>query len=255
MAEIVRNSDFDALFLDLSQHLNDLIKALAEGAPLESFLERIKELALVPEPMGSWEYEFEPILLAVRGILNRKPKLELYCYKQPYFDRLSAEVAANLARLVLRASMTEKIDVDEWRINITQLLDANTNALNEEAEYIAKKSYGKETCICISGINGRTLRDCLLERNLKATLTYLVLPYHFTPIEILTREIEREIRDSSMDHNKLYQIIKCHVKFVREYVLTSRNYDEAYLRWVKDTAPWMKYRFYMATLMNGTRYV
>ena len=75
MAEVIRGSKFDALFLNLSRRLNVLVRALAEGVPYEEFIEMVRERALIPEPLSSWEYWVKPILLAVRGILNEKPEL------------------------------------------------------------------------------------------------------------------------------------------------------------------------------------
>ena len=242
MAGIIRTSEFDALFLDLPRSLDDVVRALAEGAQYEPFLERIRELDLVPEPLSSWEYEVEPILLAVRGILNREPEPEVRCYRQTEFVQLSARLAEDVAKLVLRASVTGKVDIDEWRAIITELLRSGVDALDEETEYVSKRSIGKETSICIAGMNARALRDRLSECNLNASLTYLLLPYHFSPIEVLTRTVERELEDPTADGERILQIVKCHLGFVREYVLTSRTYDEAYLRWVRDVAPWMRSR-------------
>jgi len=72
MARIIKSSESDALFIYLPQHLNDLIKSLAEGCPYEYLLDQVRESSLVPEPLGRWEYEMEPIFLAIRGISNRK---------------------------------------------------------------------------------------------------------------------------------------------------------------------------------------
>ena len=250
MAEIIRNSKFDVLFLDWSRHLNDSIRALAEGAPYESFIERVRELSLVPESLSSWEYEAEPILLAVRGVINKKPGLEVWCYKQPDFTRLSVELAEKIAGLVLRASAAGKIDVDEWRTLIKVFLEATYSVFNEETRYVAEKSKGKKISFCVSGMKARTLREGLRRYGFDADLTYVLLPYCFTPFEILNREMERELEGSFTNSDRILQIIKCHITFVREYVLTSQDYDEAYFKWVNDVAPWVNNRLPLSIQIN-----
>ncbi|MDH5794527.1 MAG: hypothetical protein OEZ24_00315 [Candidatus Bathyarchaeota archaeon] len=247
MARIIRSSEPDALFLYLPQHLNDLIKSLAEGCPYEYLLDQVKESSLVPEPLGRWEYGMEPMLLAIRGILNRKRGLEIWCYKEPSFVKLSADFAANIAELVLRASVTGKVNDDDWRAVAKGFLEASADTLDKEAEYVAERSKGKGKNICICGMEGRIFRDRLSEYNLEMKPTYVLLPYYFTPIEILARQIGKEPGGSARNGNRVFQIAKHQIEFVREYVLTSRDYDEAYLKWVGDTGPCAKSR---RTLFN-----
>lgn len=242
MARIIRSSESDALFLYLPQHLDSLIRSLAEGCPYEYLLDRVRELSLLPEPLSCWEYEMEPMLLAIRGILNRKHGLEISCYRQPSIVQLSANLAANIAELVLRASLTGKVDVDDWRMAVMEFLKASIDVLDEEAKYVAERSEGKGKSICICGMDGRAFRDRLSEYNLETKLIYVLLPYYFTPIEILTREIERERGGSTENGERISRIAEHHINFVREYVLTTRSYDEAYLKWVADIAPWLKFR-------------
>jgi len=242
MAEVIRGSEFDALFLNLSRRLNELVRALAEGAPYEEFIEMVRERALIPEPLSSWEYWVKPILLAVRGILNEKPELEIWCYKRPDIVQLSAEVAEDVARLVLRTCVTGRVDLEEWRILLRRFLEASSDSIREEAEYISERSRGKERAICISGITGRRLKEDLSRCMVDARLSYPIVPYHLTPIEVLMREVERELRGSVTEDDRFLQIIRCHVKFVRDYILTSRTYDEAYFKWAKHAASWMRFK-------------
>jgi hypothetical protein len=254
MARIIRSAEFDALFMFLPQDLNDSVRSLAEGCPYEYFLERVRELSLIPEPIGRWEYEMEPILLAIRGISNRRPGLEIWCYRQSGFVQLSAHLATNVAKLVLRASITERARVDDWRALITEFLEASADVLDEETEYVAERSKGRGNHICIRGMDGRIFRDRLSEHKLKANLVYVLLPYYFTPIEILTREMKRELKGSPKSRNRNLQIIEHHIDFVRQYVLTSRNYDEAYFKWVTDMAPCTRSKGYpLNTLENRIR--
>jgi len=242
MAEVLRGSEFDALFLNISRRLNKLVKALAEGAPYEEFIERAREEALIPEPLSSWEYAEKPILLAVKGILNERPELEIWCYKRPEAVQLSVRVAEEIARLVLRTCLTGKVDLDEWRSLLRRFSEASAGFLEDEAEYVAERARGKERAICISGINGRRLKEHLSRCKVKASLSYPVVPYHLTPIEVLVREVERERRSSVEDDERIIKIIRYHVNFVRNYILTSRTYDEAYFKWVKHVVSWMRFK-------------
>ncbi|HIE13670.1 TPA: hypothetical protein EYP70_00185 [Candidatus Bathyarchaeota archaeon] len=244
VAEIISEGNFDSIFLNFSRDLTDPVRSLAKGVPYDLFLKRVRELNLVPEPFNTWRYWAEPILLAIRGITNRKKHSKVWCYRLPESIRFSAKVATEVARLTLRASLTGKIKVDEWSGLIEKFMKFSRGSLEKEAKFISKRIHEEKRSICLSDMTGRILKNLLLKLGINVTLHYPFLPYHFVPIEILTRIIKFEISDKNEKDRRITQIVKNHVSFIQEYVLTSRTYDEAYFRWIKKAASWMRIKDY-----------
>jgi len=242
-AALLRNSEFHVLYLNLQRDLEGMVEALAEGAPYEWFADRLLELKLIREPMRSWEYGVRPILTVMRGIKRKRPNLKVWCYRQPYFAHLSAQIAEEIARMILRLSLTGKINVREWRNLLANLVEASEEALQDEASYIVSRFDHKAFSICISDFHGRDLMERLKRSGLDVDLDYIFLPYYFTPLEILIHEFGRKhFEGSELTDSRISDLVKCHTEFVREYVVTSEDNDEAYFRWIHDNVKWLRPR-------------
>ncbi|MGQ9551378.1 MAG: hypothetical protein ACUVUE_03020 [Candidatus Bathycorpusculaceae bacterium] len=239
-ANHLKRMDYDAVFLNFSRNLEEGVKALAEGAPYDYVIERLIGLKLIPEPVGSWEYSAEPILKAIRGILNKKPDVKIHCYRDPSFDSFSAKTAEKIAILTFRAASTGKINVEKWEALLKPFLETEAEALEEETDFIARKAESSEDCVCIAGFDGRYIKTRLIEKGHDVTLTYIHVPYHFTPLEILMREMRRATAlGAALSHKRITQLLKNHVQFIREYVTMNNDYDEAYHRWLHEKAQWL----------------
>ena len=180
-AQHLKKMDYDTVFLNFSRDLEEGVGALADGAPYNYVIERLKRLKLIPEPAGAWEYSAEPILMALKGILHKKPNVKIHCYRDSSFDLLSAKVAEKIALLIFRACSTGKINAEEWEDLLCSFLEAEAKALKGETEFIARKAESSEDSICTAGLNGRHIRAHLKEEGYDVSLTYLYVPYHFTP--------------------------------------------------------------------------
>lgn len=239
-ARHLEKMDYDTLFLNFSRDLENGVRALAEGAPYDYVVERLKELKLIPEPIGAWGYSAKPILMALRGILHKKPSLKIYCYLDPSFTLLSAKTAEKIALLIFRTCSTGKIDAKEWEKLFNSLLDPEAKALEKEANFIARKAESSEDAICIGGFNGRYIAVHLRDEGYNAILTYLYTPYHFTPLEILMHEMRRTVsRGASLSYERIKELVERHAQLIKEYVTINEDYDEAYRRWICDKAPWL----------------
>jgi len=240
---LLRCIRFDVLYLNVTRKVEGLIYSLAEGAPYDWFIHEVVERGLVPEPAGSWEYWVKPILLAIRGILKENPRVKIFCYRQPYMAEFSARLAIEIARLTFRFISTGKTDLGKWRCLISHFLRVGGDAMRDEARYIMDRYEPEERGVCISDLGSRGLIDLLRDGGLELDSHYILLPYHFTPIEIITREIRRyKMRGLTMPDQRLLRLIREHTKFIRDYILLSRDYDEAYLRWIHDRARWIESR-------------
>lgn len=233
--------DYDALFLNFSRDLEEGVNALAEGASYNYVLERFQELKLIPEPLGAWEYWAEPILRSLRGVQSREPDLKIYCYRDPSLSLLSTRLAEKTALLIFRWCSTDKIDLKEWRGLLASWLDLETKSLNKEADFLVKEVEGGESSVCIAGFNGKHIKAHLEEAGHRVNLKYLYVPYHFTPLEVLVREMQREVsKGSTVSSERMRWLIEQHARFMRDYVTVGENYDKAYRDWTQDKVPWLK---------------
>lgn len=243
-ATYLERADYDILLLNLSKELEEGVRELAEGAPYEMILNWFIEENLIREPLGVFKSEAEPILKAIRGITLRKPNLEIHCYKDPSSIHQSIRLATEVILKIFKWSSTGKVDLEEWKKLVYSWLRMEDKALNREVEYIMKETRKAEESLCIAGFNGKRIKNHLKKRGCNVDLEYTYLPYHFTPLEILVREIRFGDRKKyEYTHERMRELIEQHGRFIRNYVISSRDYDEAYRRWIIDNIPWIKHRF------------
>ncbi len=242
VANLLKLASFDHLFLNLPRRMESLIRALSEGAPYEWFMKRVSDSMVIREPLTSWEYRVQPILKAVRGIMNKRHRLGLWCYKSQRMEELSIRTAEKAARLILRSNLSGKVEVDEWMGMLTRFLEESGKSLKDEARYIAERFEGG-IGVCLSDFYGRELGELLIKEGLDARFTYAFKPYHFTPLEVLLREFGRwRLRGLPPLEERVEELVRCHSEFVRDYILTSESYDEAYFRWLRDRVTWLRVR-------------
>ncbi|MBS7649360.1 MAG: hypothetical protein QXK89_06010 [Candidatus Bathyarchaeia archaeon] len=235
---LLRRAEFDVLYLNIQRGLQELVEDLALGAPYEQFINRVEEADILHEPITSWEYAVKPILLAIRGLKLKKPHLKIICYRNPVLDSLSIESAERIAMLTFRVNSTGKVDVEEWRSLIRKIIDGTDASIKDEVEYIigsCSEVSSEQKAICMTDFSGRHLLRELRKTGIDVILRYIFLPYYFTPLEILLRETAYMLRRGvNIGNERLHKLVKLHAKFIREYILTSVDYDEAYFRWLRD---------------------
>ena len=235
VAEYLKRASYDTLFLNFSRSIESYVRELAEGAPYNYMLERIKELKLIPEPFKIWEYGAEPILKTLRGILHKKPGLQIYCYGDPSFSLISAETSERVTMMIFRACSTEKINANEWKEVAESVLKFGEKAIEKEINYILKNIKEGEEIICIAGFNGKHLKRLLKNEGYDVSLTYMYVPYYFTPLEILIGEMQRAAaKGFSISLERVKELAKYQIEFVREYVILNEDYEKAYRKWVHD---------------------
>lgn len=210
-AAVMRSSHYDKVFLNLPRSLQSLISKMVLGRmDFEEFLERMK--IFLPEPKGAWIYLLEPILRALNEV-----KSEVYCYLEDFEE--IAKNSVEIAVLTLKATITGRICVDEW-LKVLKPLPSSSSI-----EFIAYRAEGK--CLCISNLSGwniaRRIRNYGHEVFLKCVESF----YRLKPLETLA--ILLEIGKATPEIAE--RLIKEHVKFINEYVLRSRDLDEAYSLW------------------------
>jgi len=145
--------------------------------------------------------------------------------------RFSADVASKIARLTLRASITRKIDLEDWKNILREGIKHKREALEKEVDSIHEKSSNE--CSCASGLDGEQLEQCLIEKGRRVKLTNIEEFYHPTPLEILEERLAKE----DVPDEEAEELVMDHTEFIRNYILTSKNRDQAYYQWVYDKFP------------------
>ena len=232
MAAHLEKVSYDRLFLNFPQNLEGIITELSEGKlSYEDFIENIEEERLVPEPVGSWAYTAEPILRSLEELKLRNPLLKIHCYREVDYDRLSAKVASDIAALTLRTSITGKVDVERWKETVKERIERKSAALKDEANFIHEMA--SHFSACSSGLDGELLKQYLSEKGEKVNLINMEELYHPTPLETLEGRLARE----ELPDEEVIKLVREHVKYIRDYILMSKNRDQAYYQWAYDKIP------------------
>jgi hypothetical protein len=221
---------YETLFLNFSRELEEYVQLLAEGLPYSHIMAEIRRSQLIPEAIiGSWEYYAEPILRSIGTLKNMRPNLSLYCYGTPSYEHLSAQLSVKIALQTFRSMTTGKIDVKTWRKLLEEDVKIAQEASEDEAEWISSRILKYNVCTCLSEVSNQTFSEKLKERGIKLKVLMVEPEYHPTPIEKLKNEISK----GKISDERIIQLIKEHVNYVKHYVLPSRNLDEAYEKWKK----------------------
>ena len=228
--EKIRENKPQAILFNLPENVGDLIVELASGIiNYEEFLEEAKDR--LPEPSAAWFKGYEEILKSLSKIRGR---FDVYCYGDAAAFKVSAEHSVQLALLSLRSMVTGRVDVEEWLKVLGEGAKLWKIASEREAEKVADISTNYDKSICISDYMPAHLRSRLKLRGVKLKVRYLGQPYHFTPIEILRRKLAR----GSVDEKEAEELIKEHIRFVREY-LYRKPLPEAVEEWSSRKLYWI----------------
>jgi hypothetical protein len=230
MAELLPNLKQDALFLDFSREIEEYVKMLAEGLPYSYVMAEIKRQRLIPETVAnSWEYQAEPVLRQLQNLKRLNPELDIRCYGTSSYEHFSAQIAVKLALLTLRSITTRKVNPEAWRRLLEEEARISLESLEDEADLLASQAskYRKNTCVY--GVPHEAFKEKLVERRLEVKVIQVDPNYHLTPMETLKREIASGIATDE----RITQLVKAHVEYIKRFVLLSKNLDEAYERWVK----------------------
>jgi len=227
-AEIL-HQDCEALFLNLPKTIDHLVAEIPFGLDYGELVEETRRQKLLPEPVEAWLKDSEPILRKLKEIGD---KVLTYCYKDPASFAESVRTSHQIALMTVRDSLRGRIDVDEWIEELKKEAVLTRQAIKREAELMESEASAYEKNICLAGFEGKSLRNALKDR-FKTWIKYVNQPYCFTPLDVLRREMS--IKEVSSDR-ALY-LIKEHLKFIHDYVLTN-ELDEAYMKWARRKLYW-----------------
>jgi len=228
VAEYLKSQKFESLFLNLPRSLDGLVAEYMMGMKYEDLVEEVRRRKLLPEPVESWLREYEPLL---RNLREKGVEVFTFCYREDKAFEAEAKASIEAALLVLRDSITGKVSLDRWLKLLTS--QAHTaNLTRREADYILDESSNYDKNICIAGFEGRDLKK-YLGKEMGTWIRYIGLPYHFTPLEVLRRELLLK----EVSEERMRELIKEHIRFIREMVVP-KDLENAILEWTKKKLYW-----------------
>jgi len=235
LSKKLKSSYADLILLPLPKRLTTFLKDLINGAPYNLFLKKIVEEEKIFYSINIFNYFYEEILKVCKELKKINPKLELNCYKEDENVLFQIQSAVKFSILTFKAASTSKINLDEWLHALTENLKETKEYLDKETEFIEKQAQKYDNIICLANFEGKYYFQHL-KNKFPVEIQYFALPYHFTPLEILTTflNLKREI-----DYEKIMQFIKSHIDYIKNYVLTCDNLDEAYEKWVNENVNWI----------------
>lgn len=225
--EYLDKTGCEALFLNLPQNMDTLVTKLQNGLDYRQFVTEIEKEQLLPPPTKAWIGDLEPILESL------KPGFATYCYKDTAAYYQSSRRTVSIAQMVLRAAITHNVNVEEWARLLREEIEQSRQALDTETQVIREEALNYDKSICIAGFDGHEIQVAL-QRDLKTWLHYVDNPYHFTPLEILRRELGM----GKISYDRIVELVSHHVDFVRNYILPL-DAEEGYLKWLKNKARWL----------------
>ncbi len=224
----LKSQKFESLFLNLPRSLDELVAEYVMGMEYEDFVEEVRKRKLLPEPVESWLKEYEYLL---RSLREEGIEVCTFCYKDEKAFELETKVAIEAALLVLRDSITGKVSVDRWLKILTSQVNM-IDIVRREADYIPDESFNYNKNICIASFEGKELKK-YLEQEMDTWVKYIGLPYHFTPLEVL----KREMCLGKVSEDKVKQFVREHIKFITEMVIP-KGLENAISEWTKKTLYW-----------------
>jgi len=219
----------EALFLPLPRSLDELVVEMVFGLGYDEFVEEVRRRGLLPEPVENWLRENKPILERIRWLGKR---MVTYCYRDDIAFSEGCRSSLKMAILALRDSLRERPDVDEWLSELERESRMRAKAIEREAELLKEEASNYNKSTCVAGFEAGRLREKLGEE-FSTKIHYVETPYHFTPLEILRREISM----GKVSRERAEKLIRQHLRFIHEYVLPY-GVDESHRSWTMDNLYW-----------------
>jgi len=236
-AGCIQQTRSNAILIPIPTALQRFLEEYVSGLPYESFVEQLRCSKLIAEPLQPWTHTFEPLLRALREMKHKHQLLDIFCYGDQVYEEKSAETAVKISMLTFNSASTGKIDLDAWRKLLESELLMEAEAFERETSFAADVIEDYEDTVYVSGVKGGSIFKRLRSSGQDAQLEYIDLPYYFTPLQILRNEIGLESKRKVLTEDRMEELIREHLGYVREYILKSSDLDEAYLRWTARYRP------------------
>jgi hypothetical protein len=224
----------DLILLPLPKRFTVFLKDLFNGASYKLFLEKIEEEKIF-HSINVFDYLYGEILKTCRELKSINPKIVLTCYKENENILFQVQSAVKFSILTFKAASTGKIALNEWINVLNENLKKTEKYLNKELKFIEQQINQYDNVLCLAGFEGKYYFQ-RLKSKFPVEIRYFALPYHFTPLEILSAVLNIQEKPN---FEKIVQLIKSHIDYIKNYILKYSNLDEAYEKWVDENASWI----------------
>lgn len=223
---IIGGPEYGAILLDLPRSLQRSVERLVREGELDLLEEQLHaDLALSAAAKGH-----ETLLKLLPRFAAGRP---VYCYAPDPSER-ERRLQEELARLLLRDSITGRISVEEWRELIGDARRASDIGLAEQALYILAIARRFEAIVCVSDVvKAQPLRR-ELQRAAETRIIFTGLPHHHTPLQslILSRREPSE--------HEIVEAVKQHIKLIRDYVIPL-GLEQGIEEWAAKRLRWLSH--------------
>ncbi len=210
-----------SVFLPLPPELGNMLIE-KENFSLENF--EAKEESTLEKPFLE---PYKPILRTLKHLY-----LNVQCFMNNQHFHSLKKVLEEIFLLTFR-SRVGGIQVDKWRKVISKKVLVDYYCGREEADFVKDHIDGRVICVDLgeSGVEklkneGFKVKNEVVEESLK-------------PLDLLEWKIKEEIFfGKEINDEEVKKLVSLHLKFI-DYVLESRNFDEAYQKWKKDSCKWL----------------
>lgn len=226
-SRLLKEKPADLILLPFPKRMEEPLSELADGAPYEYFLKEVERRGLAFSSIEAFDHFYGPLLAGIRGIKWRKPKVELACYKDEAGELKRFKLAAKLSALAFKAFSTGKVNLKDWIDAIEEGLKGDGEVLWREAEEIRLRAIESEKSLCVASFEGKYYFKAL-KGEVAVSLTYVIKPYFFTPMEALKKILSLR---RGFNEKRCIELVNHHLNYIRRYVLLSRDLDEAYEKW------------------------
>jgi hypothetical protein len=231
LAGYLRNARFDAVFLPLTPRLEPFLRMFLEGVPYEEL--RYPMSRLVSGPSRRWEEEYLPIFKALREAFSRSPRISIYLYGGSELDARLAEVTSQMTSMLVRGLLSDEVDSEAWRAALEKYACFWDKSLHEKCDLLEMPAMRHNLSICIyEGLGAGKLAEALRGRGIRVRVLYFGTPHVKLPIDVLKSYfvyLRGEIGD-----REIRELIRAQLRFLKEYVMRSKDLEEAYRKWVLD---------------------
>lgn len=224
VAQRLRKEKPRHILLRFPRTMEEYTAQFREGLPYDYVMKELRESKIIPEPIKAWEYSAEPLLKALPQI----EETEIHCYGDPLYTQEEIKNLVEVATLSLISSITNKIDTEKWRKLFEKDKESQELALRRETDLVITKTSSFESSVCVANSNTGYLVSELKAEGFEVKVEYIGFSSSPTPLETLRREAAKE----DTTDERIKELVRLHIKYIKEYVFTSRNPDEAYRRWV-----------------------
>jgi len=211
----------DRILIPLPEDMNDeLLRYLLGEISIEQL---VKDTAIELESNTRAKL-MTPLLKGLKIVAKMLPPVEIVCYLPREVVVKYSTIYSRIIRLLYRVRISGRVDVGAWR-SVLSDLESRAEVLNG---ILANRVYHylKKTTLIIA--SGESIVKWLRNWGVEVEVVHALEDYIPNPLEaLMNTKVDR------VDDTTLEELVKEALNYIFEYIVCSRDIDEAYAKWVK----------------------